>query len=702
MVAAPLALSGLAGMAWACADVSCQPGWQIGAPSYDCAGQAILSPGNDTRINLVLLMRSLATTASTVPAIERASGDERQFGQTFLSWPGLRAAFWPKPALADNAATDEPACGALTDFAAELAAEPDLPLADRDALVSLRAEVGCGAVSWDRPVTSADGREYLAYLKASDAFYRGDWAAASKGFAGLADAHSSWVAETAAYMPIRIGLRAAVANATGEYGDFEASKVDPIALAEARSGISAYLKSWPRGRYAQSARALTRRVLWLEGNKVELARIYEGMVANTPAHDEATADLAEEIDLRVLGMDDAGAGKALAVLTRAGDTPLLLAIADLKRMRRDKTDEEQKGKPLPLSAADLAGQANQFGKQANLYTFLKASRAWYAGENPQIILGMIPDHAREPDYLPLAFSGQTLRGMALARAHDAGEPAFWHNLLGGANRLYQRPLVELGLALSWQRDGRLAQVFAPASPVRDAATREILLPTMATAAILRTDARDSTRPSHERDIARFTLLYKDLSRGAFADFSDDVALVPADANVDAGLYDLNQQDVVPVGLFARGKWSDGFACPPVVHTAATLVHAPADPGALLCLGDFWRINGFDNFVPYASPSQGEALGKGPDAFPGKPTYRSRIYTALIADQKTLPEFRAYALYRAVMCYAPAGYNGCAGPLRNASDIDQAAVPKSQRRAWFNELKERYPSSRWAKALRYYW
>ncbi len=38
--------------------------------------------------------------------------------------------------------------------------------------------------------------------------------------------------------------------------------------------------------------------------------------------------------------------------------------------------------------------------------------------------------------------------------------------------------------------------------------------------------------------------------------------------------------------------------------------------------------------------------------------------------------RAYALYRAINCYAPSGYNECGS----------ADVPKSTRKQWFNTLK----------------
>ena len=82
--------------------------------------------------------------------------------------------------------------------------------------------------------------------------------------------------------------------------------------------------------------------------------------------------------------------------------------------------------------------------------------------------------------------------------------------------------------------------------------------------------------------------------------------------------------------------------------------------------------------------------------------RRAIYDAIIANKDAAAELRAYALYRAVMCYAPSGYNGCSGPARTMEEIDAAQAPQSTRKAWFTELKQRYPDSRWAKSLRYYW
>lgn len=693
-----LALSGLGlgGTLWACADSSCAPDWRLATPGYDCGGRGAISPGNDTRINLLLLMRSLKPVDGA-QGKAAADGDEPQLGRSFMTWQGLRAALWPQPALASQENEAAPACapsaGAGPAFAAALAAEPGLPEGERATLNRLRGQTGCGDMPWDAAaVSSKPGREYLAYLKAADAFHKDDWTAARQGFASLTRARSRWVAETAKYMPIRIGLRAAVAKAVDEYGDFAGpEKTDPAALAEARDAIAAYLKAYPKGRYAASAQGLTRRVAWLSGDMAALTRSYEKLIATTPGDDEAAADLAEEIDIKLLERQDAG-----EIIARQGDVPLLLAVADLKRMRR------QDGDPVALSAPELAAQKGQFAAHADLYGLLQASRAYYAREDPRAILALLPDAAREKRFTPLAFSRQMLRGMALGQTHDPNEAGFWRDLLGGASPLYQRPLAEMGLAIRWQRDGRLDQVFAPGSPITDSMTRSILLQSMATPAILRGSARDGARPARERDVARFTLLYKDLTRGSFGDFAADLALVPADADSEAGLWDFARQDRIPVGLFRRGKWSDGFACPAIAQTAATLARSPKDVRARLCLGDFYRLNGFDGFTLFRAGKDKFSLGSGPDGFSGQFLSRSDIYAAIIADKGATPDDRAYALYRAVMCYAPSGYNSCGGPYLTYEEMDAAQAPKADRKSWFTELKQRYPGSRWAKSLRYYW
>lgn len=688
------AIYGLADRAGACADIGWSPVWRLAAPSYDGIGRAAISPGNDTRINLLLLLRSLKPVGDKGAAYPKSDWDTFELGRTFTTWTGLRETYWPHPDKPEPPYSSEctPPADAVSTFSSAIAADKSVPDSERTALLALRAQVGCGAIEGNPPVSSPSGREYLAYLQAASAFYAGNWDGARSGFAALAHARTPWIVETAAYMPIRIAMRQAVAGAVDQYGNFAGvEKTDHAATAAARTAIAAYLKAWPNGRYAASAQALTRRVLWLEGNVSALAAAYQGLLDSTPADSERTADLAEEIDLKLLGPD----ARSVAV-DKLGGSPLLLAVADLRQMRViEDTDA------MPFPAERLASQQASFAGQADLYTFLQASRAFYAGETPRSLLPLVPDATHAHGFTPLAFSRQILRGMALARAKDPNEAGFWRTLIPNVSPIHQRPLAELGLALSWQGAKRLDLVFAPGSPIEDRTTREILLQTMARPAILRAVAADGTRPAHERDVARFTLLYKDLSRQAYADFIRDKALVPADAATDP-LQSFWGESPVPTGLFTRGKASDGFACPALDATVATLAHEPANRRAMLCLGEFWRLNGFDGFSLFTPGKVADTLGHAPDEFPGKPLARDAIYAAVLADRNASREERAYALYRSIMCYAPSGYNGCAGPFLTADEMDKAAAPKPQRKAWYNELKTTFPDSPWAKKLRYYW
>ncbi len=683
---------GLASSVWASGDSGyCGPDWRLAAPSYDCAGRGMLSPGNDTRINMLLLMRSLRPSSKE----NEADTYDTALGRTFFSWDSLTASLQrpPERKVEMELGNCQVSAEGILAFRDALAAEKSLSAADRSGLDRLRGQVGCSAVEWGGfTASSAPGREYLAYLKAADAFYAGDWAGARAGFSALTRARNPWVAETARYMPIRISLRAAVADAVDQYGDFAGvDKANDEAVTSAGKAIGDYLKAYPKGRYAASAKGLIRRVAWLENDQAAFARLLENELATQGGDTAAAASLANEIDRKLLEQDGAD-----AFITGLGNTPLLLTISNLKRMRSSAVEA------MPLSASELAAQKNQFSAYGDLYGFLLATRAFQAQEQPATILRLLPDAARESRYTPLAFSRQVLRGMALNRASDPNEAGFWRELLGGSAPTFQRPLVELGLATRWQRGAKLADIFAPGSPVTDTTTRELLLQTRATPAILRATVKDTSRPARERDIALFSLLFKQLNHGAYADSTRDLALVPADADNRAGLWSFDDQATIPVGLFRKGNWADVFSCPALDRTAAALASNPRDRKAQLCLGDFYRLNGFDGFRLFRPGPTADYLGYGPDGVPGKALSREGLYNEIIADRSASADLRAYALYRAVMCYAPSGYSDCLGIARNDPDSDAAAAPQSRRKAWFTELKQRYPDSQWAKDLRYYW
>jgi hypothetical protein len=288
----------------------------------------------------------------------------------------------------------------------------------------------------------------------------------------------------------------------------------------------------------------------------------------------------------------------------------------------------------------------------------------------------------------LAFSRQVLRGMALEAQNDrAGARALWLQLVPLAQPQFQRPLLDLALGMNAERDGRLAEVFAAGSTVRDPEVREILLKYDAPPALLMQQVKTGAS-DRERRVALYTLLSKDILRGRYAAFAADSTpvLPPAPAQP-------NPND--PMGAEPDLKvvrWTghkEGYLCEGLSALTRSLAAAPQNPHNLLCLGEFVRLNDLDG-TSRGPPA--DELGGAPTLFPGQTFARFDAYKAVIADPKTPPDDRAYALYRAINCYAPSGNNAC----------DGKDVPQSERARWFHTLKSEYPKSPWAQALKYYW
>lgn len=686
------AMTLMATPARASGDYGCTQEWRLGGPpstdsygSRDCGNRPLFWPGNDTRSNMFLLLRGGKGLAVRPRSYSELVWEERSFGHSFFSWGGIATLYrlnTDASQMREGSRCDSLTSGAQA-FIDALAASRALPAQEREALA--KAREGIGGNSCNRYVASATlpevgstpGKAFLAYLQGANAFYAGDWDNARGIFTRLKNTREPWVAETAAYMMIRVELNAAQQPAFDDYGYLRgAEAVDPRAVASTRAAIDAYLKRYPTGRYAASAQGLKRRTAWIGGDMAELARLYEAALAETGPDGAGAADLIQEIDNKLLWAPQA---------RTAVGTPLLLATLDLARMR-----EDAEGKPL--TAAELAGHQRAFAAHPELYTYLRAARALYVDRDAKAVLALVPAQAPRKGMTPLAYSIQGLRGIALAQVRDPGEEAHWSALIAAADAPYVSEFAQFGLALLWQRGGRLPDVFAPASPITDGTVREILLSRVAGADLLRAAIADKGNSARTRALALFTLLHKDLAQGQFADFGRDRLLLPAGAPAAGYPSWIMSSDDIPTGLFASGKWREDYACPTIETTARTLAARPGDAQARLCLGDFWRLNSFDNLTVFTPFDDTDMLGGGHSLFPGKTLTRASLYTAVIADPRAGAEEKAYALYRSVMCYAPSGHNDCGGE----------DVPEAVRKGWFQRLKQSYPTSRWAEKLRYYW
>ncbi|KPG70910.1 outer membrane assembly lipoprotein YfiO [Pseudomonas synxantha] len=713
----PLALALLAGIslqAQASSDDSCYPDWRVSRDSLEpCSNQPFLSPGNDSRVNLRLLLAD----KKAAPLTPNALGED-DLAQGFGPVPFPVYRLVPVPAAndePDNKADDSRTaeldtllqplgikreeyktageaflngegsrCRSNSDDSATAfisqVIKADMPPAERDVLVKARLQLltTCdftGQVVDAQLTPSANAQLFRTYLQAAADFYGGRFVYAERGFAAAATSDLPWLKETALYMTARTSLNRAQAEAFDEYGMPQREHVDKSALSDAEEGFLGYLKHYPQGDYVASARGLLRRVHWLANDDAKLAEDFTWQFTEaTDAQRNVSVDeLVEEADL-----------KLLMVGNKSANSPMLQVVSDLMAMRAHT--------PPLLSREDLDKQKSTFANEPALFDYLQAAYALYVEHQPDNALKHLPDSVPSSlDYF--AFSQQTLRALALEAKQDwQGAEALWLQLLPLAKQPLQRDQLELALAMNYERSGQLAKVFATDSPISAKQVRYILLRNVAGPDLLRQQiakASDST----ERQSAQFVLLYKDLLHGQYATFADDLKQASlADDKLGTSLgYTYTSGQSLKLFQWNGDKAESGYACPSIAQTAATLQDEAKNPHALNCFGEFILRNGLDG-MPLEHPRAAGSLGSTESQFKGETFSRLDGYKQVIANAKAPKTDKAYALFRAINCYAPAGYNSCGG-----EDVAPAV-----RKAWFRQLKTGFADTQWGKSLQYYW
>ncbi|MFT4114498.1 hypothetical protein [Silvibacterium sp.] len=703
---------------------------------------ALLSPSNDTRVNLLLLLADLRVQQKVGAAPVVASTPE----SPLFAWDSLVDTFGTQGdktelkgngiVIQDGSAPCPAATPASDPFTAAVQADHTLQPEERNTLLAARkAMSGCagnagnantsagnasapmgdaGAVviaAAEKAMKTASGKAYAVYLDGASAFWRNDYDRATAVFPVLANhAQPAWVKESSTYMAGRVLINRAQVGAFDEYGGFKKGwKADAATVDAAEAALDTYLRLYPKGVYAQSARGLKRRGYWLAQDVAKLDAEYGALLLLSPAdRNVSDVDLVQEIDNKLTGSaysenDRQRALQENAAMSNVRST-LLLAMLDLAEMRTAEKTNSGYGVSIgpPITRDALEAQKPYFAGQMPLYEYLRAVHAFYVENKPEDVLHMIPDAARQTSFSYVQFSRQALRGMALEAVRDHNALGFWTQMLQGAKAPYQRAALELAIAYHDERAGKVQDVFAPDSPVRYPYLRQVLLANIADAGLLRAQATNRSAPQRERDIALFTLLYKEATRGYAADFLKDLALVPSKAPTDGSFMLDGEVDeyfvgenaepaAIPLGIFLNDKRDENFGCPALRASEAKLVQNADDPTAKLCVADFVRLNQYGYYGGGSSPSSDD-LGGTQSLFPGSEFVRMETYTAVLANPKSSRNDKAYALYRAVNCYAPSGNNDCGGK----------DVPKAQRKAWFMSLKHDYASTQWADDLEYYW
>jgi hypothetical protein len=703
----------------ACSDDSCYPTWDLKRDLLDtCNNTPFLSPANDSRVNLQLLLADAVHTPMTEPTTDDYYKDQ---GYARVPFP---------IDLSDNTdnsdtSTEQPASSPLTEQALELGVPNEtitslltqnntwegsrcasnnaqtaqiylqqlkqaksIPAAERQSLAQSRLAIlqSCDADPAQQSgllpadISSPDGQLFASYLQGALAFYNADFTQALAVFNALSLSTQPWLKETASYMKGRVFLNSAQQNAFDDMGFPNNEKIDLASLQAAESALNSYLTDYPQGQYKASATGLLRRVYWLMNDQKRLAQAYAYWFEHPMKEANITSnELVQEIDNKLL---------LSANNTDNIDDPELLSILDLMLMRQRTADDSRP----PFTLAQLESQQARFAKQPALYTYLLGAYALYVEKDADKTLRILPETPASTALNYLTFSQQTLRGFALENQEkwsDAGQ--LWLKLLSQTKQPLQQQQLELALAMNYERSGQLTKVFAHSSPIKTPMVREILLRNVADPTLLRQQI-DKPTSAQEHDVALFTLLYKDLTHGFYADFLNDIKKLPNVASTEPLFMGSTYNSQQALALFQwDGKNATDYQCSSLADTVQILRDDNNNPHALNCLGEFVFRHGLDDFPLNSQPDSHE-LGGTESQFTGTPYSRLAGYQQVMNSKNAAHDDKAYALFRAVNCFAPSGYNSCG--------TQEIAV--EQRKQWFQTLKSRYADTRWGQQLKYYW
>lgn len=699
---------------YASSDNYCLLSWSAQMKVYDsCSNLPIFSPANDSETNMRLLLADMQLAKIRTP--QSLPSWTEEYGPVPFALNELKEAISNAvPSQRQKPLKNEPYDSSWITVNEERCQSKDtgqqsfihqvnrdsaLKPAEKQFLIKQRQAINpqCDkALSFInvKPEWSALVRQYLSYINGTIAFYNGDHQAAQKIYGALTTVATPWIAETATYMQTRTAVEDAYDSGLDEYGSVSSAKIDKSALTKAFDAIAQYFKSYPKGEYSASARGLLRRLYWLGGQQRQLIDEFSWQFDHTqsPQFNLEMLYVPEEIHQRIFE-------NRLFNPANFKD-PFFLTTYDLMYMREDNSDKYK-----PLSWRELQAQQDYFKTQPELYRYLQAAHLVFVQNKPQQALEYLPK-GNPPERLSyLQLSQFILKGRIFEQIGRYDEAhTLWTVLLNSAKAPYQRQMVELVLALNMQRSQDFAAIFTADSLIRDPAIRAIVIKRAANANLLDSIINSTTTMAQEKQFARFVLLFKNLKYQQYQQFVDTLKYLPADAaqyKASESIKEaLKEQPQFSVFMWQGNKINNQLTCPSLTTIAKILATRPDDEKSLICMSEFFRLSHFEGLgypleYSYVDPKNKQHWNRvlGAEALPfnGSAFSRGDVYKKIIATS-TNDDLKAYALYRAVNCYAPAGDNDCGGE----------EVNKTTRKNWFNQLKQDYPASEWAKSQKYFW
>lgn len=689
-------------------DTYCTPTLTLGDQHYDrCSNLPILEPSNDNETNMHLLLLDMGL--ANVSALKR---DEHlwsaEYGIVPFDYEEFKAAVSNKTAnqrqkkISDKEEESyvyEERCqtnsAGTQQFNQQVSANTLLKPQEKQMLSKLRSDISpqCdGQVSFIKVDASWPPlvKQYVSYMNGSIAFYNGDYSTAQKIYQLLSAVDNPWLKETSNYMLVRTAINKAFNSAKDEYGDLDFKKVNQNNIAEVFLAINNYFKKHPTGQYAASTRGLMRRAFWMAGQQKNLINefIWQFQHTTTNQYNLDIQKVPEEISRRIFD-------SSFFKIENLTD-PFFLATYDLMYMR-----ENESSKYKALTWNELQAQKPYFKSQPELYRYLQASHLFFIQKKPQQAMDYLPKETSSKISNYLQLSQQVLKGRILESLKQKEDAyTLWTSLLNASSNPYQYGMIEMALAINMQDRQDFASFFSKDSKIKQLNIKNIIIQNAANSTLLQKIIQSGDTSSDEKLVATYTLLNKSLNYQQYDLFVSSFALLPKNADsykgYESSTEDLKQQPNLALFLWKGHTINPSLKCDSLIETAKFLEKNPQNKLAQLCIGEFVRLtdSGFDDNEPASANAKINplsTLGTSVYPFKGEVFSRGNVYQDIIrSDVKG--DLKAYALYRAINCYAPSAYNECGG-----KDVE-----KNVRKAWFQQLKQNHANTSWAKSLEYYW
>lgn len=663
---------------------TCEPDFYLDASKYNkCSNLPVLVPGNDNQTNMLLLLSDLGLATIRFPSPDEKFWTSNYGNAPFEGIPfaNNRIANQRAKNINGERGYDE-RCNTISNgknhFIQQVNHHKNIPTTEKQILISERNKISeCTNNLALIPINSqwsSVTRQYASYLNASIAFYNTNYSTATKIYSVLANIDDAWLKETSQYMMIRTSLNAAFASGTNQYGDLNLDKIDKSLLKEFLDNITLYLKVYPNGQYAASARGFMRRGFWLTGRQDLLVNEIVWQLNNPKSkyYNLEINELPAEIDRRVFNSQYFDLKNL--------NNPFFLATYNLMQMRDSKANGY-----TPITWNQLNVQKHSFKKQPELFQYLQAVHLFYVQKKPQEALKYLANTKGLNN--SLQFSQAFLKGQILEKSNASQAEQYWSNLVSQSKNTAQRGLFETALSNHMNAKQNINAFIGNKPLITQINLQKRFILYKANEKSLESIVQNSQATTDQKQAALYTLLSKSIQHQNFALFNRYYAQLPKDA-AQYKSYDGNKkyEEKPPFSDFI---WNGAtitpqLKCSNLQALTNQLEKSPQDPLLNICLGEYSRstLYGF----PYQMNGENTQ-----STFKGNTFARGNVYKNIIKSGRH-GEIHAYALYRAIMCYSPSGMNDC-------NDQD---VPKSVRKQWYDQIKQNYPNTIWAKSLKYFW